>query len=97
MILHKSFNTPVAVGVAFALIVGLLFGADSIAYPIDGYERTGIGRLEVASRIEQGRLKGTRQPAGALLTTDQVAIRMTEFASHELPHPDTEFSGQLRA
>jgi len=65
------------------------------AYPIDGYERTGIGRLEVMSRIEAGTLKGRKQPKGALLPTDEVDIRLLSHPEMELPPVDAAFKRQV--
>jgi len=66
------------------------------AYPIDGYQDTGIRRLEQARLTQLGELSGTRQPPGALLTTDQVSIRLqgVDFA---LPPGDDDFSSELTA
>ena len=66
------------------------------AYPIDGYQDTGIRRLEQARLTQLGELSGTRQPPGALLTTDQVSIRLqgVDFA---LPPGDHDFSSELTA
>ncbi len=65
------------------------------AYPIDGYERTGIGRLEAMRRIEAGTLKGRKQPKGALLPTDDVDIRLLSHPEMELPPVDPVFKRQI--
>lgn len=67
------------------------------AYPIDAYERTGIGRLEVMRRIEDGRMQGTRQPAGALLGSDQIVLRLAAQPDATLPAPDPSFSARIAA
>ena len=66
------------------------------AYPMDGYQDTGIRRLEQARLIQLGELSGTRQPPGALLTTDQVSIRL-EGLDFSLPGSDANFSTELTA
>lgn len=75
----------------------LVAPATGFAYPIDAYERTGIGRLEVATRIEQGRLDGTRQPAGALLDSEAVDIRLAGGPRLVLPEPNGAFTAEIRA
>jgi hypothetical protein len=67
------------------------------AYPIDGYERTGIGRLEAARRIEAGELQAAKQPAGALLPTEQVDLRLRGAGVAELPPVDAEFTARIVA
>ncbi|MEP4484505.1 MAG: serine hydrolase [Halioglobus sp.] len=64
------------------------------AYPMDGYEDTGIRRLEQARLTQLGELSGTRQPPGALLTSDEVNIRL-QGLDYPLPSSDEDFSGEL--
>ncbi|NNL99598.1 MAG: hypothetical protein HKO62_02525, partial [Gammaproteobacteria bacterium] len=75
----------------------LLMPGLAAAYPIDGYEHTGIGRLEAARRIEAGEHPGRKQPAGALLPTESVDIRLTGHADQELPDIDAGFTRQIVA
>lgn len=82
------------------LAAGLLLLAvcgGAVGYPIDGYERTGIGRLESARRIEAGTDPGPKQPAGALLGMDQVRPRLLDRRDLELPAPDPAFTAQIVA
>ncbi|MFT4560790.1 MAG: hypothetical protein ACI9BW_000525 [Gammaproteobacteria bacterium] len=65
------------------------------AYPIDAYEKTGIGRLEYMQRVQNDVLKGTKQPQGALLTTAQVDIRLLDKPDMELPPNDGVFRRQV--
>ena len=65
------------------------------AYPIDAFEKTGIGRLEVMRRIEAETIKGRKQPKGALLSTDAVDIRLLEHADMDLPPVDGVFKRQI--
>jgi len=79
-----------------AMVAGLFAATPAVhAYPIDAYESTGIGRLEVMSRIENGTLKGRKQPKGALLTTEEVDIRLTGYKDMELPPVDAAFKQQI--
>ena len=63
-------------------------------YPIDGYDDTGIRRLEQVRLTEAGEIGGSKQPTGALLLTDQVDIRL-EGRTDGLPSSDGVFTGQL--
>ena len=65
------------------------------AYPLDGYADTGIRRLEAARLIEEGELKGRRQPPGATLASDQVDLRLLDDPELELPPVDAAFSKQI--
>ena len=78
------------------IVMSLLCSAGAPAYPIDGYERTGIGRLEAARRIETEQSAGSKQPAGALLDTAEVDLRLLGHADMELPAVDENFTRQIR-
>ncbi len=52
------------------LLLGL--GAVVPAYPLDGYEYTGISRLEFYRLAALGEVKGRQLPPGALLTMQEV-------------------------
>ncbi len=66
------------------------------AYPLDAYESTGIKRLEAYRLINEGELSGSRQPAGALLPTALVDVRLTHRRDFEIPAPDPELTRQIR-
>ena len=61
-----------------ALMVLALFAVADflVAYPLDGYEETGIRRVEGARLANEGLAKGGTQPAGAMRTTEQVDLRL---------------------
>ncbi len=65
------------------------------AYPIDAYERTGIGRLEYMRRVQDETIKGRKQPPGALLSTEQVDLRLLENPTLALPDNDGVFKRQI--
>lgn len=67
------------------------------AYPLDGYPETGIRRVEGARLAHIGEAKGGFQPPGALLSTEQVDIRLLDYPDLELPEPDPEFTSQVAA
>lgn len=68
-----------------------------MAYPLDGYEDTGIRRVEGARLAHLGEAKGGFQPPGAQLPTEAVDIRLTDYPDMELPPPDPEFSARVAA
>jgi hypothetical protein len=65
------------------------------AYPLDGYAETGIRRVEGARLANEGLAKGGKQPPGALLTTEQVDLRLLGHSELDLPAPDPEFTAAL--
>ena len=79
--------------VLLCLFFGSLAGAVQ-AYPIDGYEETGIRRLDYVRRVESGEIPGEKQPSGALLPTSEVDLRLTG-RRFELPPVDAELSASL--
>jgi hypothetical protein len=68
-----------------------------LAYPLDGYEETGIRRVEGARLASEGLTLGPKQPPGALLTTGQVDIRLVDHQDMALPAADPEFTAQIEA
>ena len=66
-----------------------------MAYPLDGYEETGIRRVEGARLANEGLAIGGFQPPGALLTTDQVDIRLLG-KDMTLPPADPAFTAQIK-
>ena len=73
----------------------LLLPALTTAYPLDGYKDTGIRRVEGARLANEGIVPGRKQPAGALLSTDEVNLRLLNYRNMDLPTPDPAFSKQL--
>ncbi len=65
------------------------------AYPLDGYEQTGIGRVEAARLAVIGEMRGRQQPPGALLPMKYVDLRLLEHPNLDLPAPDPEFTAQV--
>ncbi|MGI9303780.1 MAG: peptidoglycan-binding protein [Gammaproteobacteria bacterium] len=66
------------------------------AYPLDGYEQTGIRRVEAARLAVLGEMRGRKQPPGALLPTAEVDLRLLQHPDFDLPEPDAEFTSQIR-
>ena len=67
------------------------------AYPLDGYEATGIRRVEGARLANEGLALGGIQPQGAQLTTEQVDLRLLHHQDLALPSADPDFTAQVRA
>ena len=66
-------------------------------YPLDGYEETGIRRVEAARRAHEGVIKGSKQPPGALLSTQQVDLRLLNHRDINLPQPNPEFTQEIKS
>ncbi|MGD8296375.1 MAG: peptidoglycan-binding domain-containing protein [Desulfobacterales bacterium] len=81
---------------AFFFILLLLFIPDlSDAYPLDAYPETGIRRVEAARLAVLGKMRGRKQPPGALLPTSLVDLRLLDRPDLVLPEPDPEFSARV--
>ena len=80
----------------FALAIAACAGAGGVAgaYPLDGYEETGIRRLEGSRLAHEGVVKDVRQPPGALLGLKDVDLRLVG-QTFDLPEPDPDFARQV--
>jgi hypothetical protein len=94
--LPSGVNSPARRMLAAVLAFMAACGG-AAAYPIDGYEHTGIGRLESARRIQEGADAGSKQPVGALLRLEQVRPRLLDRRDLELPAPDAAFTSEIVA
>ncbi len=74
----------------------LLLGLSQLVsgYPIDGYQETGIRRLEQARLTQLGSIGGSKLTQGALLLTEQVDIRLPG-RQEKLPAADSAFTAQV--
>jgi Beta-lactamase enzyme family len=75
----------------------LIWVQNGWSYPLDGYPTTGILRLEGFRLAQQGRVAGIRLPTGALLTKEQVDLRLTEYPGFQMPAVDPELSAQIES
>ena len=66
------------------------------AYPLDGFEYTGIARLEGYQLAQEGGVRGRRLPAGAMLQMNQVNLRLREKTDFTLPAKDEVLQKQIR-
>lgn len=87
----------------FKSLVSLFFlnvlGLSSViqAYPLDGYQDTGIRRVEGARLANEGIIHDSiRQVPGALWTTEQVDIRLLDHKDLQIPPPDAELTAQIK-
>jgi hypothetical protein len=82
-----------------ALLTFTLLAASTtaLAYPLDGYEDTGIRRVEGARLANEGLAEGGKQPAGAMLTTEQVDLRLLNRKDFNLPEVDPAFTAKIEA
>ena len=80
--------------VALALAATLLPPALQ-AFPLDGYEETGIRRLEGYRLAQEGRIEYPSQPPGSLLPTEQVQLRLLDSDAQLPPPPDAAFTAQV--
>jgi hypothetical protein len=71
--------------------------AGARAYPLDGYSVTGIPRLEGYRVAQEGTVRGPRQPRGAMLTLDQVDLRLSQRQDLILPASDPAFVASLKS
>jgi len=81
---------------ALALAVGALAAAGVAAYPLDGYQETGIRRLEGNRLANEGVVSDVKQPPGALLGAKDVDLRLAG-QSFDLPPIDPDFTRQITA
>ncbi len=80
-----------------AFLLPLCVPCLAAAYPLDGYEHTGISRLLHQRWVQEGELPGRKRPAGELLPLAQVDIRLADRPDLEIPEADPELTARLRA
>ena len=66
------------------------------AYPLDGYESTGIGRLLHQRLVQEGEIKGKKRPSGELLPLARVDLRLLGHPDLELPPADPKLTAELK-
>ena len=81
-------------GAAAALLAAL--AAPALGYPLDGYEATGIRRLEAGRLAVEGTLRDDKPPPGGRLALADVDLRLAG-QSFDLPPPDPDFTRQVEA
>jgi hypothetical protein len=66
------------------------------AYPLDGYESTGIGRLLHQRLIQERAIPGKKRPSGELLPLAMVDLRLQGHPDLELPPPDPQLTARVK-
>jgi hypothetical protein len=84
---------PALLTCALALVVG---SGLALAYPLDGYEHTGIQRLEAYRLAQDGKVRGRILPPGARLNSDDIALRLIDHPNFQIPASDTELEAAIR-
>ena len=80
----------------FIYVLAILAITDpGFAYPLDAYSETGIRRIEAARLAVFGKMRGRRQPPGALLPAGLVDLRLLDHPDLVLPEPDPEFTARV--
>ena len=82
--------------VSFVGLTMLLVSAALRAYPLDGYESTGIARLLHQRGVQEGQIEGKKRPAGELLPLEQVRLRLLDQPELDLPSADAELTGVIK-
>ncbi len=85
-----------------ALVLIFSFGFTSINdYPIDGYARTGIRRLDYLNKLYKDEIKGRKKlPPGALFPLDHVKLNLMDDRGAQidgLPEVDEQFQTEIRS
>lgn len=93
--MNHAMNKPRCCFSGLVSIACLLASYGLLAYPLDGYEDTGIRRLEAIRLAHEGIIEGGKQPAGALLSTEQVDLRLLDYPDLTLPRANTELSSAV--
>jgi len=81
------------------LLTLFLFGF-TYPYPIDGYQRTGIKRLEHLRLIEEGRLPGNKLIKGATKSLSDIKLNLTSVSEDDtgrIFEPDPTLQGKLNS
>ena len=80
-----------------ALLMGLLGVTAVMAYPIDGYDYTGIKRVLYTWRAQQQEIPGRTQPQGATLPLADVVPRFAGESISDVDFdPDPDLSRQIK-
>jgi hypothetical protein len=87
----KSIGSSRAWG---ALAACLLVATTAFAYPLDGYDDTGIRRLEGSRLAHEGVVRDIKQPPGALLKLRDVEPRLVG-QTFDLPPVDPAFNARV--
>ncbi len=77
---HSAYRRPTASGrrrLGWLISLAILGSGLAFAYPLDGYESTGIRRLLAYRLMQEGKMAGNiKLPPGALLSSNQIQLRL---------------------
>jgi len=93
----KVKSVLIGVIISFGFIV---ISESGYTYPVDGYEKTGIRRLERLRLILADSLRGTKLPEGGQRLLNSIRLNLTDDRGAELdslPEPDAELQKQIRS
>jgi hypothetical protein len=82
---------------ALLLLALLLLSEPAWGYPLDGYEATGILRLEAYRLSRQGKVRGRILSSGALLDGKDIQLWLADRPDFTIPPPDPALSAKLRS
>ena len=79
-----------------SLLMVLLCCGSSWSYPLDAAEETGIKRLQGYQLFQEGKVKGRKLSPGALLSSAQVQLRLSQRAKLKLPEVDPQLTEEIK-
>jgi hypothetical protein len=97
--MRRGLGVPAAMAAVMALgATGILLRVPcATAYPLEGYETTGIRRLLGIRLAQEGLVRDARQPPGARLGLAEVDLRLLDRRDFDLPAPEPELTRQVVA
>jgi len=88
---HRTLRLRLSCLIAVVLVPSL-----ARAYPLDGYDHTGITRLEHQRMVQEGELTGRKRPAGELLPLSRVDLRLDDRGGLTIPTADPKITAALK-
>jgi hypothetical protein len=82
--------------VALAAGLALAWAGGASAYPIDGYQYTGLFRLEATRLVQLGKATGVKRAPGELLPLEKVQLRLLDHPDLQLPAPDPALTAAVK-
>jgi hypothetical protein len=93
--MHPIRNRSLALTAPLVLLALALPGT-ALSYPLDGYDYTGIKRIQIQRMVQEGKAKGKKRPSGELLPLEEVQLRLLKHKDLTLPKPDPQLSSTVR-
>ena len=92
----RTLLRPASILAVVLATAALPFSAS--AYPLDGYESTGITRLLRQRWIQEGEMAGKKRPgSGELLPLSMVDLRLLDQPDLDLPPADPKITSELKS